>query len=317
MKTSELQSAVEQLQALARLVEQSVNELLQYSELRPAPVAGNYCEWHATNPAAGTARVRALGLLHTFEDDLHLILSWHDPGNDQVHSFRAHDVYEIVDRRGHTQLASIEDARRAVSEYVSGCLRSLADVPDRLEGECLVIPDTNVLIDYPTLEEYHLGLPKATVVFTPIVIRELEDHKRRRPKPRDTHDRTRWTHARAAIRRIKECGDAGEILVGVPISGKVSVMAVATEPRQETMPAYASSQLAIPEPYPPAPKREGLPGWLDLNVPDDRFIASALEARREYPKARIVVVSADFNVLNKARAARLAAFDAEEFFEDG
>jgi len=261
--------------------------------------------------------MRALGLLHTLEDDLHLILSWHDPGNDQVHSFRAHDVFEIIDRRGHTQLASIEDARRAVSEYVSGCLRSLANVPDRLEGEYLVIPDTNVLIDHPTLEEYHLGLPKATVVFTPIVIRELENHKRRRPRPKDTHDRARWTHARAVIRRLKECGDAGEILVGVPIGGKVSVMAVAIEPRQESVPTCASSPIAMPEPYPPTPKREGLPGWLDLNIPDDRFIASALEVRREHPKARIVVVSADFNVLNKARAARLAAFDAEAFFGDG
>src|SRR2546422_3564907 len=102
MKTPELQSAVEQLRALARQVEQSVNELLKYSELRPAPVAGNYYEWHATNPVAGTARVRALSLLHTFEDDLRLILSWHDPGNDQVHSFRARDAFEIIDRRGHT-----------------------------------------------------------------------------------------------------------------------------------------------------------------------------------------------------------------------
>ncbi len=62
------------------------------------------------------------------------------------------------------------------------------------------------------------------------------------------------------------------------------------------------------------PGREGLLDWLNLDVPDDRFVASALEVRRTHPKAKLLVVSGDFNVLNKARAARLAAFDPEEFF---
>jgi predicted ribonuclease YlaK len=92
-------------------------------------------------------------------------------------------------------------------------------------------------------------------------------------------------------------------------------MALATEPRREDVPAESNSPIALPQAYPLQRKREGLPRWLDLDVPDDRFIASALEVRREHPKARIVVVSGDFNVLTKARAARLPAFDAEAFFE--
>lgn len=315
MKTPQPQSGVDQLQALARQVEQSVSELLQYSDLRPAAVAGNYYEWHATNPLAGIARTKALGHFHAFEDDLHLILSWHDPTNDQVHRMHARQVFDIIDQHAHTKLASLTDARRVVSEYSSYCLRSLADAYDRLEGETLVIPDTNVLIDYPDLERYHLGLGKVTVVFTPIVIRELESHKRRKPKSTNADDVARWTNARAVIRRLKETGDVGHILEGVSVSDSVSLMALASEPKHESVLIDAGISIAVPSIFPPVPTRKGLPDWLDLNVPDDRFVASAMEVRREHPKARIVVVSGDFNVLTKARQARLAAFDAEAFFE--
>ncbi len=149
MKTPEPQSAVEQMQALAHLGHQAISELLRHSELRPFAGAGNYYEWHATNPAAGTARVKALGLFHAFEDDLQWILSRHDPINDQVHAFKAHQVFEIIDQHAHTQLASVDDARRAVSEFFSDCVHSLATLHDRLDGENIVIPDTNVLIDFP------------------------------------------------------------------------------------------------------------------------------------------------------------------------
>jgi len=317
MKTPEPRSAFESLKELADQLQNTINELFQYSELRrDTQMATAYYQWYETDPRAGKARGEALRFFRMFEDELHLILSWHDPTNDQMHSFRAHEVFTIIDRRGHTQLASVDDARRAVNEYLSYGLRSVTDVPDRLEGACLVVPDTSVLIDHPTLEEYHLGLPKVIVVFTPIVIRELENHKRRRPKRDDSDDGLLWKNARTVVRRLKECGDVGDIRMGVPISDRVSVMAVAVEPQRETIQTDPSGQgLLAPQAYPPVPKRERLPAWLDLNVSDDRIIASALEVRREHPKAGIVVLSGDFNMLNKARQAGLLAFDAEEFFE--
>jgi predicted ribonuclease YlaK len=109
----------------------------------------------------------------------------------------------------------------------------------------------------------------------------------------------------------------GDILEGVPISERVSVMALASEPRREGVQTDDRASIMLPGPCPPERKREALPGWLDLDVPDDRFIASALEVRREHPKAGIVVVSGDFMVLTKARAARLAAIDAEASLESG
>ncbi len=316
MKAPEPQSAVNQLRALAHRAEEAVNELLQHSELHPRPSGGvDYHEWHATNPAAGIARSKALGLFHAFEDDLRLILSWHDPTYDQVHQMESHSVYEIINQRAHTQLASLDEAREKISAYFSGCLQSLTDLYDRLEGKNLVIPDTNVLIAFPKLENYQFGLPNAIVVITPIVVRELENHKRRMPKKNNEGDKARWDHAREVIRRLNDCGDAGDILEGVAISHEVSVMVQAIEPRRESAPVDSGNSIAFPEAYPPIRKRTGLPGWLDLNVPDDRFIASALEVCREHPKARIVVTSGDLNVLTKSRQARLSALNAERFFE--
>ncbi len=314
MKTPVPQSALDQMQTLARQAEEAVNELLQYSELHARPSGGiDYREWRATSPAAGIARSKALGLFHAFEDDLHLILSWHDPTNDQVQQMESHSVFEIINQRAHTQLASLDEAKGRVGAYFSHCLRTLGDLYDRLDGKNLIIPDTNVLIDFPELERYHLGLPRVIVVFTPIIVRELDARKRH--KARDTHD-VAPLNARNVIRRLKQCGDVGDILESVPISDRVSLMALAAEPKRENFSTSEEISIALPTSLPIESKRSGVPGWLDLDVPDDRFIASALEVRREYPRARILVVSGDFNVLTKARAARLAAFDAEAFFEN-
>ncbi|WP_433784135.1 hypothetical protein ACQPX6_28525 [Actinomycetospora sp. CA-101289] len=31
------------------------------------------------------------------------------------------------------------------------------------------------------------------------------------------------------------------------------------------------------------PAREGLPGWLDFDVPDDRFVAAAMRLQSDHP----------------------------------
>ncbi len=93
-------------------------------------------------------------------------------------------------------------------------------------------------------------------------------------------------------------------------------MALAVEPKRQSVSISEEISITLPTSLPITSKRSSVPDWLDLDVPDDCFIASALEVRREHPKARIVVLSGDFNVLTKARQARLPAFDGESFFEE-
>jgi predicted ribonuclease YlaK len=162
-----------------------------------------------------------------------------------------------------------------------------ASVFDPLASENLIVPDTNVLIDFPDLRRYHLNFPAARVVFTPTILEELDARKRCSSKS-DTK-----AAARNVIRQIKDASDGGDILEGVRVGERLTLMTSAREPGGE-----------------------GLLDCLDLGVPDDRFIASALEVRRTHPKAQLLVLSGDYNVLNKAHAARLAAIDPEKLLRD-
>ena len=46
-------------------------------------------------------------------------------------------------------------------------------------------------------------------------------------------------------------------------------------------------------------------GWLDPSNNDDRIIANALELQRTYPSDKVVLVTGDINLQNKAELAKL------------
>ncbi len=284
MATPNPRSALTQLQDLAASAKHAALTLLQVSELRRADVVGgDYYEWQPLTLDAKVIRSKASALVRAFEGDLRWILILHDPLGEQRRLFFAKEVADIIDQQSHTRLKSVREAEAQVQRYFDESLFSMLEIYDPLEDENLIIPDTNVFLDFPDLEGYHLGLPKVRLVLTPTVLKELDAKKRAR-------DVDIVHNARSLIRRLKDCGDRGNILEGVPISDRVILMTRAAEPR-----------------------RQGLLNWLDLDVPDDRFIASSLEVARQHPKAKVLVVSGDFNVLNRARAARLSAFDPEDY----
>ena len=45
--------------------------------------------------------------------------------------------------------------------------------------------------------------------------------------------------------------------------------------------------------------------WLDENIRDDRIIASVLEVQSTQPNARVVLVTGDINLSNKADVAQI------------
>ena len=53
------------------------------------------------------------------------------------------------------------------------------------------------------------------------------------------------------------------------------------------------------------PRVDGLPEWLDLTVPDDRFVASALSVQSDHPGSRVYVVTGDLNMQTKLAALGL------------
>lgn len=140
-----------------------------------------------------------------------------------------------------------------------------------------VAVDTNMLLDDPDVAICTPLLGKRYMVhLLPVVLRELDDHKLagRSPDIRDA--------AKKADRRLKGMRTNGNVLRGVRVAGDVHAVFEHIEP-----------------------KGDGLPNWLDLDVPDDRFVASALLLQSQHPGSAVYVATRDINLQTKPAAVGL------------
>jgi hypothetical protein len=92
----------------------------------------------------------------------------------------------------------------------------------------------------------------------------------------------RWIQAKRADRRLKGLRINGDVLAGVRVAGKVTAVFEHIEPRTD-----------------------GLPSWLDLTVPDDRFVASSLLLQSAHPGSALYVATGDINLQTKLTAVGL------------
>jgi predicted ribonuclease YlaK len=140
-----------------------------------------------------------------------------------------------------------------------------------------LVVDTNALIDCPNLAAYVGALgAEYRVHLLPVVLRELDDLKRsgRTPDLREA--------AKVADRRLKGLRDNGDVRTGARVEGQVSVVFDHIEPRGER-----------------------LPNWLDLAVPDDRFVASTLLLQSAHPGSLLYAATSDLNLQTKLTAVGL------------
>lgn len=142
----------------------------------------------------------------------------------------------------------------------------------------IIVPDTNAIIKEPDPVTYRT--PAATNDFTflllPTVLSELDSLKNLHKNP-DFRDK-----AEKVVTRIKGWRKQGSLSGGVTVAGTITVKAAHSEPDME-------STLS----------------WLDAGVPDDRIIASLLEIQSANPTCRVVLVTGDINLQNKADAASI------------
>jgi len=153
-------------------------------------------------------------------------------------------------------------------------LRALAQVLPPDEYVVRLTVDTNTLIDNPDLAAHTATLGVRYMAhLLPVVLREIDDLKRagRTPDLRDA--------AQRADRRLKGLRTNGDIRVGVRVAGDVYVVFEHVEPN-----------------------RNRLPSWLDLTVPDDRFVASSLLLQSEHPGSALYVATSDINLQTKLSA---------------
>lgn len=178
----------------------------------------------------------------------------------------------------HNIPTAIHQIRTAV-----GTLRSAKDLLPTEKFAQHVVVDTNVLIDNPDLSQFTDQIGHRYLVhLLPVVLRELDDHKR------SGRTETLREAAKKADRRLKSLRDNGDVTVGAKVAGEVWAVFEHIEPRGSN-----------------------LPSWLDLDVPDDRFVGSSLLLVSRHPGANTVVATSDLNLQTKLAAVRLPFIDPD------
>ena len=162
--------------------------------------------------------------------------------------------------------------KKDVAEFFE--LLKILDVKEN--HKIIVIPDTNALLISPDPVNYRMPIKEDSFIFLllPTVLKELDDLKLLHRNP-DVRDK-----AKKMITRIKGWRNQESLLEGAKVDRTITVMAIAKEPKME-------SSLS----------------WLDKDIADDRLIASILEVMTDYISDRIILVTNDINLQNKADTA--------------
>lgn len=182
----------------------------------------------------------------------------------------------LVRERDRSIPSTVEQAIDVIDNAVAD-LRALAGLLPADEYAVRLTVDTNTLLDNPDLT-VHVGElgGKYMAHLLPVVLREIDDQKRA-GRTQDLRDA-----ARRADRRLKGLRTNGDVLAGVRVAGDVWAKFEHIEPNNDR-----------------------LPSWLDLTVPDDRFVASSLLLQSEHPGSVLYVASGDINLQTKLAAVGL------------
>ncbi len=156
-------------------------------------------------------------------------------------------------------------------------LHALAELLPADQYATRLTVDTNTLIDNPDLAAHVGTLGRRYMAhLLPVVLREIDDLKRggRTEELRDA--------AKRADKRLKGLRTNGDVRTGVRVAGDVYAVFEHVEP-----------------------KGDRLPSWLDMTVPDDRFVASSLLLQSDHPGSAIYVATSDINLQTKLTAVGL------------
>jgi rRNA-processing protein FCF1 len=172
---------------------------------------------------------------------------------------------------------------QAADQEIERQLALIEDLPAAVEPpELIVLPDTNALIQDPAMESWVLGDKPATIVIAQEVVSELDRKK-------VEGNASVAAKADGLIRRLNEYGRRGDTLVGVNLAGRLRLRELALAPDMSLMP-------------------EGL----DPTHSDDRILATCLWASAQHLTSRVVLVTRDRNLRNKARLYGMPAVDVAD-----
>jgi hypothetical protein len=165
---------------------------------------------------------------------------------------------------------------RLMRDSAKGLLKLIGILAAAPKTQVLLVPDTNSLLREPDPVSYRRlsGVDAFEFILLPTVLQELDSLKiqHRTPEVREK--------AQKVIARIKGWRNQGSLLEGVVVDRSLRVRALHKEPD-------LTKSLS----------------WLDPTNADDRIVASVLHIQASAPSARVVLVTGDINLQNKADAA--------------
>ena len=150
-------------------------------------------------------------------------------------------------------------------------------------SEIILIPDTNAIVGEPDPTQYKdiAGDDSFVFLLLPTVLAELDELKNNHRKNPDFRKKVT-----KVITRIKGWRSQGKLLDGITVNKTIAVRATASEPDMKCTLT-----------------------WLDEHNCDDRIIATVLAIQSDHPAARVVLITGDVNLSNKADAARIEWVD--------
>ncbi|MFF4324814.1 PIN domain-containing protein [Streptomyces sp. NPDC001568] len=238
--------------------------------------------WVPSSPELEARRMELLGRLRQWEPLLRLLFPHPTPEVTRRLDDNLGLLLRWLERARDRGIPStIERATERVREAMA-TLQELGDLLPADPWAVRLVVDTNVLLDDPDVTAFMSLLGKRYMVHVmPVVLRELDDTKRagRNPELREA--------AKKADRRLKGMRTNGDMRLGVRVAGDVHAMFEHIEP-----------------------KGDGLPNWLDLDVPDDRLVASTLLLQSRHPGSAVYVASNDINLQTKLAAVGLPFVEA-------
>jgi hypothetical protein len=274
---------VNQLLAELEQIRQAVVDVLERSQIENLDLPSNFIgfpehAWAPSDDALQSDRMALLGKVRDYRTRFRLLFPHPTPEVRERHDEALEHLERWLNRgeSDHSIPSTIPAAIEAANASVAVLAAAKALLPAD-EFSTRLVADTNVLLDNPDLGQFTPQLGGRYMAHVlPVVLRELDDHKR--------GGRTEWLReaAKKADRRLKGLRNNGDVSVGVKVAGDVWAVFEHIEPRAD-----------------------GLPSWLELDVPDDRFVASALALQSKHPASMLVAATSDLNLQTKLAAIGL------------
>jgi hypothetical protein len=289
------ESYKERLHRELRSIEAQFEEILQASTIRytnpnrpgssvifvGAPDYG----WGPSDAALTTSRMTTLAALRDWAPRYRLLFPHPTPQVSKVLDERIKHLSKWLTRKQTSEWSIPSTIEKALARMRQD-VQTLADLLNLLPEDAWairVVIDTNALIDNPDVTAYLPALPGGYMVhLLPVLLRELDELKR---SGRNQELREAAQRANRRLKGIRGRGGSGELKV----AGTVSLLFEHIEPRADN-----------------------LPSWLDLDVPDDRFVASALLIQSAHPGSTVYAVTSDINLQTKLVAIGLPFIDPDD-----